>query len=100
MPILRLAGKAPRRRRPVNSALDLTMNLGLRTFLFGLAAQATCGAAIAQAASAPPAAEPQYTIKADEPRLGSYIRPDKFRGKSIALNLPYAQLPDKDRQAL
>ena len=99
MPILHLAGKAPYRRRPVNSALGLTMNLCLGFVLVVVLLAGATGDSAAQPAASS-AAEPKYTIKADEPRLGSHIRSDRFRGRSIALNLPYHQLPVQDRLAL
>lgn len=43
---------------------------------------------------------PKYTIKEDDPRLGSTLRRDQFHGFSIAINLPYAKLPTSDRQSL
>jgi len=43
---------------------------------------------------------PKYSIKEDDPRLGSSMRRDQFHGFSIAINLPYAKLPTSDRQSL
>lgn len=44
--------------------------------------------------------EPQYSIKEDEPALGTRIRHEQMTGSNVALNLPYERLPEKDKAAL
>lgn len=42
----------------------------------------------------------QYSIKEDEARVGTRIRRDQLQGANVALNLPYAQLPEQDKESL
>jgi len=44
--------------------------------------------------------KPQYSIKEDEPALGTRIRHEQFTGSHVALNLPYERLPEEDKAAL
>ena len=55
---------------------------------------------IALSAGAHAQAHPEYTIKEDAPRTGSSIRRNQVMPIQIAYNLPYAQLPESDKQAV
>lgn len=41
--------------------------------------------------------EPQYTIKQDDPPIGSHIRRDAVRGKAVPIDLTYQQLSPEQR---
>jgi hypothetical protein len=45
-------------------------------------------------------AKPQYSLKEENPQIGSLIRRDQVSGSLIALNLPYAKLPPQDKLVL
>lgn len=45
-------------------------------------------------------AKPQYSIKEDEPAVGTRIRHEQMTGSNVALNLPYELLPERDKAAL
>ena len=51
-------------------------------------------------AAAQDVARPQYSLKEENPQIGSRIRRDQVSGSLIALNLPYSQLPPQDKLAL
>ena len=46
------------------------------------------------------APKPQYSLKEEEPRLGTNIRKNQLTGPRIALNLPYAQLAPEEKDSL
>jgi hypothetical protein len=63
--------------------------------LAALAGVGTVEVTVAQIA--PP---PQYELKEADPAIGSHIKRQQVRGSSVALNLPYHQLPEADRRRL
>lgn len=65
-----------------------------------LLALAAALAALAAPATAPAAGDdkPRYTLKEDQPRLGSSIRREQLAGSPVALNLPYERLPQDEQR--
>jgi hypothetical protein len=44
--------------------------------------------------------KPQYTLREEEPLVGTRLRRDQVHGSKVAVNLPYDQLPPADKEAL